>query len=317
MEVDNGRIRGLFFKNAQWRLNRCLAPGLDCTERAIHAHSVQNAHVMGLLARNGHVKAIKYAVKKDDSFSVFFKDVGRNQASTFEGFCRQHDTSLFLPIDTRPLDPKDTEQLFLFAYRSVARETHAVMEGAIKMQSAYQDRVSMGLDTGLTPEPAGMTAVGHIINAHSTWEYKARLDEALLARKYDELSHDVLMLNQDQPCLAVSSCFTLEDRPRDDPAVRVEINAFPIREDQSAAIFSYTRDDTKRARDFLRPVLEAQGDYQKYLLSKLILMHCENVVISPAKYDRWADDKKEAITAFFMQTLYYNVEVEDQRLFLF
>lgn len=315
-------------------MNRCLAPGPVCREKAIRAHSVQNARTMDLLARNGHVKAIKLAIEWNRGPAVRFEDVGRNLASTFEGFCGAHDTSLFLPIDTRPFDPNDAEQLFLIAYRSIARETLVVMEGASKIHSAYQDRISMNLDTGRIPEPAGMRALGHMMNAYETWEYKTNLDNAWLAHRYKGLSHYVIVLAQTQASIAVSSCFSLEDRPKDtnsatnpdslfveaseaDRTVRLTINAFPTSANETVVIFSYTKEDSSRVRDFLRPILAAQGLYQKYLLSKLILMHCENFVISPKIFDTWENEKKNAIEAFFLNTLQHNLDVEDQKLFLF
>lgn len=165
MSASDGQMRAMFFKNEKWKLNRCLAPGTECPNRAIRSHSVQNARVLDLIVSNGHVKRIKYQLEKDGSFRVYFDDIGRNEASTFEGFCSSHDTSIFVALDTRAFDLADQEQLFLLAYRSVARELHSVMQGATKVQSAYQDRIALGMDTGLVPEPAGLRAVGHMINA--------------------------------------------------------------------------------------------------------------------------------------------------------
>jgi hypothetical protein len=327
-------MRGLFFNNLNWSLNRCLAPNGKCNQKAIQAHSVQNAQAIGLLARDGHIKALRLVFPKEGAPFVRFEDVGRNEASTFEGFCSAHDSSLFLEIDTHPLDPTNAEHLFLFAYRAIARETLAVMEAASKMQSAYQQRVSMGPDTGQTPEPAGMIAVAHAINAYETWEYKRALDRALLTRRFSVLLHDVVSIKHGQACIAVSSCFSLEDRRQregdpdtppvlfreaseDDRIVRVTLSLFPISQNESVVIFSYTKDDADRVREFLRPVLDSREHYQKYLLSKLILMHCENIVISPELFDQWSGEKKDTISSFFWKTLHRNAEAEDQNLFLF
>jgi hypothetical protein len=328
------KMRGLFFDNLNWSLNRCLAPDGKCNQKAIHAHSVQNAQAMGLLARDGHVKALRLVFPEEGAPFVRFEDVGRNEASTFEGFCSAHDSNLFIGIDSYPLDRTNAEQLFLFAYRAIARETLAVMEAASKMQSAYQQRVAMGLDTGQIPEPAGMNAIAHAINAYETWKYKRALDKALLARRFSEVLHDVVSIEHRQACIAVSSCFSLEDRRQkedipdedvglfqeaseDDRIVRVTLNLLPISKKESIVIFSYIRDDADRVREFLRPVLDSHECYQKYLLSKLILMHCENFVIAPDLFDQWSGEKRDAISSFFLKKLHRNAEVEDKNLFLF
>ena len=327
-------MREVFYRTLNWKLNRCLAPGRICKEKAIRAHSVQNARTMDLLARNGHVKAIKLIIEQGSGPSVRFEDVGRNLASTFEGFCAAHDTSLFLPIDSRPLDINNEQQLFLYAYRSIARETHAEIEAASKIQSAYQYRISIKFDIGLNSEQAGMEALGHMMNAYETWQYKSKLDKALLAHRYKGLLHDVILLDQTKPCIAVSSFFSLEGRHRDsniasrpdslfveasedDKITRLTINVFPVSLNESVIIFSYTKDDSSRVRDFLQPIFAAQGFYQKYLLSKLILMGCENFFVSPNLYDSWSSEKKNAIKDFFWKTRRHNMEVEDQNLFLF
>jgi hypothetical protein len=72
--------------------------------------------------------------------------VGRNFATTFEGFCSNHDAILFRPIETQIFDLANDEQLFLYAYRAIVRELHASMEAAIKLQFGYQGRVEAGLD---------------------------------------------------------------------------------------------------------------------------------------------------------------------------
>src|SRR6185312_10697843 len=46
---------------------------------------------------------------------------GIGTVSTFLGFCNQHDSSLFAPIDTAPLLPTDA-QVALYAYRTLCRE---------------------------------------------------------------------------------------------------------------------------------------------------------------------------------------------------
>jgi hypothetical protein len=114
---------------------------------------------MSLLQRNGHVKGPSHQIERDDSFSMIWRDIGRNLATTFEGFCSTHDTNLFLPIDTEPFDVTDQQQLFLYAYRAVVRELHSSMEAAIRVQSMYQKRIEAEIDTGDQPEAAGMMAV--------------------------------------------------------------------------------------------------------------------------------------------------------------
>lgn len=315
-------LRSAFFELKNWTFSRCLAPGDECKKKAIRAHSVQNANAMHLLARDGHVKMIRMTISEEAPIPSF-EDVGRNRASTFEGFCSSHDSTLFFPIDSQAFYPSSREQLFLYAYRSVARETLATMEATSKTQSIYSKRVSLGIESGNEPGPAGMEALQWMITAHETWKYKSLLDDALIGKAYTELSHEVFTLRHARPSIAVSSCFSLPVLESDEDWVRCTINLFPLDAGQSIAIFSHTLSDTNRVRRFLAPVHQASGDYQKYLISKIILANCENFVVAPELYEQWSVSKRSAITDFFHRTSFSpnttsnEIHIEDERLFLF
>ena len=299
------------------RLNRCLAPSGTCENSAIRAHSVQNAAVMGLLQRNGHVKASSPRIHKDDSFSLVWQDTGRNLATTFEGFCSAHDTDLFLPIDSRPLDVADREQLFLYAYRAVARELHTAMEAGIRTQSIYKQRVEAGIDKGDQPGAAGMLAVELMASAYSTYEYKTALDQALTERRYEVLNHEIIRLTNQAPAIAASVFFGLDTRQYDEERPRVALNIFPTAKDETLAIFSFTEKDAVAILEYIRGILESDGFYQKYLLSRTLLMHGENFVVAPSIFDSWPPQKRDAISDFSLKTVRLNSSEESEHLFLF
>jgi hypothetical protein len=307
-----------FFQRDKWNLSRCLAPGMNCTAAAIQAHSLQNSQVLDLLVREGHVKSLTKRIDKKSGPVIFFDDVGRNTARTFAGFCAKHDSDIFKPIDTNIFCPANSEHLFLIAYRAVARELHAVINGASKIQSAYLKRVELGLDSGSEPSPAGMVAVEHMMKAGETLQYKERFDRVLVSKKHADVLHDVITIEQEEATIAVCALFSVENISRSDDCVRVALNVLPIHGKASLAVFSYLPEDAVLARSFLSGILTAQGYRQKHLLSRLILKNCENFVLSPAYYDKWSAEKKDAVIEYFVQTLYNgNLQVENENLYLF
>lgn len=310
-------LLSFFFARCGSQMGRCLAPGLSCAAPAIRAHSVQNSQVLDLLVRNGHVKApkIRFSLASGPVFT--FDDVGRNQATTFAGFCSEHDTSIFKPIDNNAFRP-DSEYLFLMAYRAVARELHAQMDGACKIQGSYNKRVELGIDSGDEPTEAGMLAVQHMMKSYQTYVYKIPFDEALVSGKYDAVSHLVIELRHRAPTIAVCAHLSLDGLSRNGEPVRVSLNILPLDVGQSVAVFSYLSDEADLVRVGLHRILTSEGEYQKYLLSKLVLNNCENFVVSPSYYDQWSSEKRKAITDYFVETLYTGkLEVEDQNLYLF
>lgn len=70
-------------------------------------------------------------------------------------------------------------------------------------------------------------------------------------------------------------------------------------------------------RNFMQPVLIASAEYQKYLLSKLVLTHGENFYLSPAPYDVGPMAKVQEIKRFFSRTLRQNVNMESEHLYHF
>jgi hypothetical protein len=72
---------------------------MTCESSAIRAHSIQNSQTLDLLVRNNHVKTLTKRIDKEKGPEISFGDVGRNQATTFEGFCSRHDAEIFAPID--------------------------------------------------------------------------------------------------------------------------------------------------------------------------------------------------------------------------
>jgi hypothetical protein len=290
---------------------------MSCDKSPIRAHSIQNARVLDLLAVDGHLISfrLKFSSMGPD---LNFEPVGRNKASTFSGLCSEHDAQLFRPLDTKPFDRNDPEQLFLLAYRSVTRELHAVMEGAARMQLAYSSRVERGLDPADEISPAGALATSHLMNAFITYQYREKyFDEPLFAANYGAIEHDVLVLENQSPCIAVCSLFSLDEIEKEDDIVRVVLNVMPVDAKRTLAIFSYTRDDRAKARAALDRVFSSSGAYQKYELSRLILSHMENWLLSPAHFATWTAEKTAVIRDAFTATALKGEVREHPDLMLF
>jgi hypothetical protein len=300
-----------FFEGQSLRFNRCLEPAAKCTSKAIRAHSIQNSRVMDLVADNGHVIAPRIKYGKDGP-KIIMQSVGRNAASTFTGLCDKHDAALFRALDTKPFDPNDLEQLFLLAYRSVTRELHAVMEGAVRIQTAYQDAVKRGAEDPDVMSPMCIEATGHLMKSYETDQYRADFfDIPFLKNDYQSIQHDVIRLKDQSPNLAVSSLFSFAHVMRGDDLVRCVLNIFPISVSETIVAFSYGKDDLALARAALDRVLRANGAYQKYEISKLIIERIENFIISPRHFSSWDEKKIGKIINAFSATIMSDEAVED------
>jgi len=86
----------------------------------------------------------------------------------------------------------------------------------------------------------------------------------------------------------------------------------------AAIIFTYLKGDEPFVDAEIQEITSATGDFQKYLLSKLILRDCENFVLSPRYFEAQPKDKMECIKKYFLDTTFNpRLDVEDPRLYLF
>lgn len=211
---------------------------MSCQQSAIRAHSIPKFTAEGP--------------------SIEFKYVGRNDASTFTGLCAEHDARLFAPIDTKAFDAGDREHLFLLAYRSVTRELHAVMEGAVKIQFTYSSLVERGIESGTEASPAGITATQALLRSFFTYRYRERyFDALLLSHRFDAIEHDVIILEKQTPCIAVSSLLSVDATWTNDDFKGIVLNVMPIDRQTTMAIFSYAASDRPKATPILDRILSS------------------------------------------------------------
>jgi hypothetical protein len=297
----------LLFDMQATRFNKCLEPRMQCKNKAIRAHSVQNSKILELLAEDGQVVALRRKMIAGRGLQLSFGTVGRNQATTFEGLCKKHDQEMFRDIDNQTIDAANEKQLFLLAYRAVIREQHTQIQEAFKAQKAYVRRVKLGLDPGDRPSDFGLHATSLISNSYDTYLYRHQYDLALFKSDFSSMRHDVVELDVSSPTIACSSLFSIDNmQNKKGDVVRACLNIIPLLPQRTLAVFSYQSWDALKARKHLSRVLDSHSHEQKYEVSKLLLNHCENFVLSPPFFKGWTDQKEDAILRYYIATIHHN-----------
>lgn len=302
-----------FFEVQASKLNRCLEPALSCDKKTIRAHSIQNARVLDLLVEDGHVITPQQKMGKSGP-KIVFEKVGRNNASTFTGLCAEHDASLFQVLDKLPFDQGNPEQLFQLAYRSITRELYVIMEGAARIQAAYCGKVERGEIPGDVPTDEGLMATQFLMNAYEVYLYRLTYFDPLFAlRDFGAVQHDVFRFRGQNPTVAVSSLFSLRGLLRNDDLVRCILNVMPVSDEETVVVFSYGNADAPMARTALNRIHSANGDYQKYEISKLIVDRVENFVLSPRSFAAWNVEKRKIMHDAFVSTILGEKETADHK----
>ena len=103
-----------------------LADPSVCSGQIVKAHTIPKRAALTAIAEQGRVYGLA-----SDFMSIFknrgkptFKKIGTGEASTFTGFCAEHDDHTFAPLEKSSVVPTD-EQCFLMGYRALCREFFA------------------------------------------------------------------------------------------------------------------------------------------------------------------------------------------------
>ena len=321
-EKKNREYFGKIIQQIKTKDNRCLWPLEPCSETSIRAHSIQNARVLDLLCdATHHVMMLQGRLDINIGPIIEFKPIGRNKATTFTGLCETHDNELFKPIDDNKFKPDNPEYLFLLAYRSVLREYHTKLKAAEDIQSIYLNGLNEGRFSQESEDPATMKATIALFEAYMFYLYKYEFDKIFLEQTYTQIRHKTNFVENIEPSIAVSSVYSYIDNirfynDRIDPKCLI-LNIFP--QDKGLyIIFSFKEEHKSHLLPYITRILEAERHYKLYLISKLVLMYCENFVMSPVFYKTLSKDKIESIVNFFMKNMSTKkVDEDNSNFYLF
>ena len=117
IEMRNRTIERSNKASKKWKSTnrKCVFPGCSCV--AINSHTMSKEANLRCIAENGEVLNMK-PLFKDGIRQLIPTPVGINEASTFRGFCKQHD-EIFSKLDHGKIESK--YDLILQCFRSVAR----------------------------------------------------------------------------------------------------------------------------------------------------------------------------------------------------
>ncbi|MGM7637342.1 YecA family protein [Bacillus sp. Hm123] len=102
----------------------CFGFDENCEHGFIGAHSLQNNGVLNLIAHENHVYSLDMNFDEKSLLpKLEFKKTGKNQASTFNGFCKHHDEAYFNIIEDQPYI-NTPEQNYWYALRAHCFEAH-------------------------------------------------------------------------------------------------------------------------------------------------------------------------------------------------
>jgi hypothetical protein len=291
-----------FAKTQKIDLSKCLCP-LGCQEKAIKAHSIQNAKVMDLIATDGHVMMPRGVLANGD-MRMELRRVGRQEASTFAGLCSKHDIELFEAVDTRPLNIDNCEQRRQLATRAYLRQFHTELANAEREWVRHEQYCK---EKGLDPSnPFTNHRQLHdywVDKAHELYRYYRKyFEEPMEDGKHPCLRHLIITMDNQAPVLAVSSLFSIGVTSGND-LIAVMLTVLPLGPTYTVAFLTYAAEHEVAVKKELASVFDADEKTLKHELAKLIIEKVENFALSPSHYANWSDEKKKRVIDEFLKTL--------------
>jgi len=193
-------------KAAKRRKYKCIVP--ECNEDSIKSHSQQKKHQLESISEDSQVVAMKKSL-----YDVFNRDVNEllkelpiGEVSRFSGYCNQHDTSIFSPIENGNIDIQKAEHNFLLLLRAISHE-YATKRGMYDRQKDILFKIGEYFSyEGRRNYEASLAGVKYYVEKDAPY-YLSRVFRILESKKWSEISFNSFVIERN---LGVSSttCFS-------------------------------------------------------------------------------------------------------------
>ncbi|QKS72595.1 hypothetical protein FLK61_38940 [Paenalkalicoccus suaedae] len=330
---NNEYIRRSFDKNINFLKNKvavkeCFHEDINCSEKIIKAHSIQNNKILDVISDNGHVLMFSHDINEEAKLTSKMKLKGRKIATTFSGFCGHHDTSLFNPIENSDYSLGNKEQEFLFAYRAMAKEYHAkksvgeLYRYILKLiREKKFEEINQHFRGKNTPsveqiifmrESIYQSIKGNEDAEKRADKFREWYNEWLLLRKFENITTYTIKF-EGEFHIAVSSMTNLE-RDLDYNLINnlndwetmlapIFMTVFPQNGSTYVLLSNFTRNN-RRFKKLISQIENSSIEEQKVIISDIIISYMENFAYSPALWENMNDKIKKEIESKFFDTMF-------------
>lgn len=297
-----GKVRAAFNKKI------CSAPSdwhKDCSRQITRAHTVPKSGSLNQIARNGHVYAFIPSIEnlQKNNGVIVPELIGVNRASTFTGFCSNHDNSIFSPLEK--VDFTGTkEQCFLLMFRSVAREFYTKQAAASLADIRKDSDKGKAFEQQLAIQEFNVLHdFGLAAGVKDGVHFKSLLDEMLQARDYATLHAYVIELTVPPDIMCSGSIFPEEDfdgnrlqdlNNIDDIPSLLSFTSFSSA-GRGYIVFSWLDESEEICRRFINSLAAISNQDLANSLIRLFIEHCENVYLRPDWWEALPQNLKKAM----------------------
>ncbi|MEK3943527.1 hypothetical protein [Paenibacillus sp. FSL H3-0310] len=280
----------------------------ECKGPIKGAHTIQNNRILDRLSDNGHLYHFSTEVVKEGRPpEAIIKQVSRNTASTFFGFCDFHDTELFKPIELKEYSGEAIQD-FLFAFRSLALELHRKNRMLSIVKKMFLDRPKLMLDE----QHVYMYRLAKVDVEDHMFEYN-NFKEKYISNQYDILRTVYRKLDYEVK-FATSASFAVQHNLngemindtfnlRADRIPSIFVTVYPTKNGTTDILISHLLTDNSVYKSYfdLLETLDNEA-FLKYL-NYLIIESTENVFFSPSYIEQLSDMERNSLVRSYNSSL--------------
>ncbi|OCL26611.1 hypothetical protein U472_11545 [Orenia metallireducens] len=295
----------------------------NCSSKVINAHSIQNNKILNKISDDGDVLGIKVKINKFGFPKPTLERIGRKKASTFLGFCNEHDTNIFKPIELYDYKIGNKEQEFLFAYRALAKEYNTkrtVKNLYEKMLSLSKEELidlrkfcGIPIDIGLNDYKKHLKLISRGTNEsiEKLESLKIPMNINLGKDKFYKIESKVIELPEEYH-IAVSSLFFIEwdvegnlinDLIYYKNIKPIFLTIFPQNQ-KTFIIMSYLQQHKNYFEFIDNQILNRALEKQKVIVSNMVTLYVENVYLSPIKWESLSEKEKRDYLKLYDMSLF-------------
>lgn len=295
------RINKLLGK-AKVRNRKCYWNG--CQNNAINSHILQKNGILTKISTNGHIIISKTDFLNPELF--YFKRSGINNTYTFKGFCKDHDNSIFQPIEDYEIDFNNYRNQLLFAYRTILNEK--------RTKEVLIDWNNSQVNNPILSNLIDKTKISKLNNQYRIAINDIKYYENIILSNLKSIEEDfvfkVRYIKELDVCLA--SHFTFETtRERKEHIKKtgddfklltnIFISLFPLI-DESVFIMGYLKSMHKKCGAFVESFFVIEESNLLLEISNLMLRRCEQWACSDQFYQKHIKERETEINKIFRES---------------
>lgn len=315
-QIELYRTWDLAFRNSKKKSRKCLFK--NCDKTAIKSHALQKNGILKQISEKNHLFQFSnvppFKKKKKGNFEL--SRIGINDVYTFPGFCKEHDTSVFKPIETNEFDIESNKSINLFSYRALCQEIRRKEIAVDLADKLIATNFNITLVMHMTDYKTGL-----LNGLKNLYFFKKELENDI-EKNEDCFIHKICEIPKTEIC--ISAPLNIYDRENpltethdnngnvtNNPFVTSFFNTFPYK-DKSYVMITLHKDlKCKWTENLFKKFKNSKNSEHLKLISDLISTRFEFWCVSPKLKSKFAQEKiNQMIEIWSNEVLNFDSEIE-------